>query len=709
MKQILQNLKTGEIQLVEIPTPQVQDGHLLIESDASLISKGTEKMLLEFGKSGWINKARQQPDKVKQVIDKIKTDGLTSTYQSIMTKLDNPLPLGYCNAGTVKSIGKGVSGYEIGDRVISNGYHSEFTMVPQNLCAKIPEQISSDEASFTVLGSIALQGVRLLNPEIGETIVVSGLGLVGLLTIQLLKANGCNVIGIDFDKIKLELAKEYGATTINLTRGEDSIEKTKYLTNDNGVDGVIITASSKSNDIVHQAAQMCRKRGRIILVGVVGLELSRSDFYEKELTFQVSCSYGPGRYDDGYELKGNDYPIGFVRWTEQRNFEAILELLKSNRLNVKPLISHSYEIADAIKAYETVLNDPSALGIILKYSNETKDKIDSNSIKLNYSTRRVTNIQKVQIGLIGAGNFVSSTLLPNLVKTDAELHSIVSANGLNATRLGKKYNFITSETDPLSVINSSETNAIIIATQHNSHADFAIAAVKANKPVFVEKPLAINPIQLTKIEQAIGSTENPFLMVGFNRRFSPSMVKMKQMVDLITSEKTIIYTINAGSIPNEHWIQDPERGGGRIIGEVCHFIDTVKFLLDSPIEDVQSIVTGARSTPDLSSDNITINIKFKNGSKAIIHYLSTGHKSFPKERLEIFGAGKILQLDNYRTLIGYGWSSFSKKRAYRQDKGHRQCLSKFVNAVKNGKPSPIPFEEAVEVTKISFDIVKLER
>ena len=707
MKQILQNLKTGEIQLVEIPTPQVQDGHILIESEASLISKGTEKMLLEFGKSGWINKARQQPDKVKQVIDKIKTDGLISTYQSVMTKLDNPLPLGYCNSGTVKSIGGGVRGFEIGDRVVSNGYHSEFTLVPQNLCAKIPENISFEDASFTVLGAIALQGVRLLNPEIGETIVVSGLGLVGLLTIQLLKANGCNVIGIDLDKNKVELAKDFGAETINIANGEDSVEKTKYLTNDNGVDGVIITASSKSNDIVHQAAQMCRKRGRIILVGVVGLELSRSDFYEKELTFQVSCSYGPGRYDDGYELKGNDYPIGFVRWTEQRNFKAILELLKSNRLNVKPLISHSYGIADAIKAYKTVLNDHSALGIILRYSNEIKDKIDSNRVKLNYSTRRVTNIQKVQIGLIGAGNFVSSTLLPNLVKTDAKLHSIVSANGLSATHLGKKYNFITSETDPLSVINSSETNAIIIATQHNSHADFVIAAIKANKPVFVEKPLAINPMQLTKIEQLIGSTENPFLMVGFNRRFSKYIIEMKQLLNTVNSEKTFVYTINAGNIPSDHWVHDSKRGGGRIIGEACHFIDLVRYLAESTIVDVQSLVTGERKTPDFSNDNITINLKFRNGSKAIIHYLSTGHKSYPKERLEVFGGGKILQLENFRILKGYGWSGFSKKRSFYQDKGHKQCLAGFIDAIKNGHSSPVPFDEAIEVTNTSFDILNL--
>ncbi len=453
---------------------------------------------------------------------------------------------------------------------------------------------------------------------------------------------------------------------------------------------------------------MCRKRGRIILVGVIGLELSRSDFYEKELTFQVSCSYGPGRYDDEYELKGNDYPIGFVRWTEQRNFKAILELLKSNRLNVKPLISHRYKIADAMKAYKTVLNDQSALGIILNYSNDIKGKFDSNRIKLKYSNKSVNSTQKVQIGLIGAGNFVSSTLLPNLAKTDAGLNAIVSINGLGATHLGKKYNFITSETDPLSVINSPKTNVIIIATQHNSHADFAIAAIKASKPVFVEKPLAINPSQLTEIEQVIANTENPFIMVGFNRRFSQYIVKMKQMLHTVNSEKTFVYTVNAGAIPSDHWVHDQERGGGRIIGEVCHFIDLVRYLADSTIIDVKSIITGARKCPDFNSDNITINLKFKNGSKAIIHYLSTGHKSYPKERLEVFGGGKILQLENFRILKGYGWSGFSKKRTFCQDKGHRQCLTEFINAVKNGHPSPIPFNETAEVTKISFDILNLE-
>ncbi|MBU0528980.1 bi-domain-containing oxidoreductase [bacterium] len=708
MKQVLQDLKTGEIQLVEIPTPQVQDGHILIESEISLISKGTEKMLLEFGKSGWINKARQQPDKVKQVIDKIKTDGFLSTYQSVKTKLDNPIPLGYCNSGIVKRVGKGVKGFEIGDRIISNGYHAEFVSVPQNLSAKIPAGVDSEDASFTVLGAIALQGVRLLNPTIGETIVVTGLGLVGLLTVQLLKANGCNVIGIDVDKQKLKLAKEFGAETINLTVWENSLDKVLYLTNNVGVDGVIITASSKSNEIVHDAAQMCRKRGKIILVGVVGLELSRSDFYEKELIFQVSCSYGPGRYDDGYELKGNDYPIGYVRWTEQRNFKAILELLNTNRLNVKPLITHSYKIAEATKAYETVLNDSSALGIILNYdSDDAIVKSASNHVNLRQLKRTRTRTQNVRIGLIGAGNYVSSTLLPNLIKTDAELYTIVSANGFKATHLGEKYNFQSTSTDPFEVINSPEINAIIIATQHDSHADLVITSIKANKPVFVEKPLAVNPAQLMEIEQLLKGKENPFIMIGFNRRFSPFIIKMKQMLDMIASEKTIIYTINAGAIPNEHWVHDPERGGGRIIGEVCHFIDLVRYLADSPIANVETIVTGARKIPDYTDDNITITLKFNSGSIATIHYLSTGHKSYPKERIEIFSGGKVLQLDNFRTLRGFGWSGFSSKQSFRQDKGHRQTLVEFVNAVKDGQPSPIPIDIAIEVTRTSFNILKL--
>jgi len=712
MKQILQNLKTGKTELIEVPCPIVKSGHLLIKTASSVISAGTERMLVEFGKANYLSKAKQQPDKVKQVLDKLKTDGILSTLSSVQAKLDQPLPLGYSNVGTVKEIGKGVDNFNVGDRVISNGPHSEVVCVLKNLCAKIPEGVRDEEAAFTVLAAIALQGVRLSRPTLGENFVVTGLGLIGQLVVQILIAQGCQVLAIDFDKDRLELARRFGAKIVDLSKGEDPISKGLAFSKGQGVDGVIIAVSTKSSEPVHQAAQMCRKQGRIVLVGVTGLELSRADFYEKELIFQVSCSYGPGRYDTEYEIKGHDYPFGFVRWTEQRNFEAILQMMQDKRLNVLPLISHRFPFEEAEEAYKLISGKESSLGIVLQYSlkkeKESKDLFSRNIILVQNKNREKKPTELI-IGMIGAGNFTNQVLLPALKKTGARLKSIASSGGVSGTYLGKKYDFEQSITDVDRIFNDPEINVVFITTRHNSHTQFVCRALEAGKNVFVEKPLAITLEELEKVIEIYNNSRkqnNPTLMVGFNRRFAPHIQKMKSLLATIREPKSFIITVNAGQIPADHWTQDLKVGGGRIIGESCHFIDLMRFLVGHPITGVKSTIIGNYSKVEPRSDKITFTMTFTDGSFGTVHYLANGHKSFPKERVEVFCASRILALDNFRVLKGYGWPRFKTMRLLRQDKGHSAEVQKFIEVIKEGKESPILAEELFEVTRVSFEIEK---
>jgi len=712
MKQILQNLKTGKTELMEIPCPIVKPGYLLIKTTFSVISAGTERMLVEFGKANYLSKAKQQPDKVKQVLNKVKTDGILSTLSSVQAKLDQPLPLGYSNAGIVIEIGKGVDNFSIGDRVISNGPHSEVVCVPKNLCAKISEGVSNEEAAFTVFASIALQGVRLAQPTLGENFVVTGLGLIGQLVVQILIAQGCQVLAIDFDRNRLELARRFGAETVDLSKGEDPISKGLTFSKGQEVDGVIIAASTKSSKPVHQAAQMCRKRGRIVLVGVTGLELSRADFYEKEITFQVSCSYGPGRYDTEYEIKGQDYPFGLVRWTEQRNFDAILKMMQDKRLNILPLISHRFPFEKAEEAYKLISSKEFSLGIVLQYplkkEKESKDLFSRNIILVQGKNAEKKPSEPV-IGMIGAGNFTNQVLLPALKKTNVRLKSIASSGGVSGTHLGKKHGFEQSITDVDMIFKDPEINVVFITTRHNSHAQFVCRALEAGKNVFVEKPLAITLGGLEKVIEIYNNLRKqsrPTLMVGFNRRFAPHIVKMKSLLDTVKEPKSFIITVNAGGIPADHWTQDPKVGGGRIIGEGCHFIDLMRFLVGHPITGVKSTVIGNYSKVEPRSDKITFTMTFADGSFGTVHYLANGHKSFPKERVEVFCAGKILALDNFRVLRGYGWPGFKTMRLLRQDKGHIAEVQKFIEAIREGKESPISVEELFEVTQVSFKIEK---
>jgi predicted dehydrogenase/threonine dehydrogenase-like Zn-dependent dehydrogenase len=705
MKQILQNIANGETQLVEVPCPQNKAGQLLISVTKSLVSVGTERMLIDFGKSNWIQKARSQPDKVKMVLGKVKTDGLMPTIDAVRSKLDQPLPLGYCNVGIVQDNGN--TYFEVGSRVVSNGNHAEVVRVPKNLCASIPDNVDDESAAFTVLAAIAMQGVRIANPTIGETVVVTGLGLIGLITVQLLRANGCRVLGIDFDSSKCAMAREFGAETVDLSQGEDPLGKANAFSRGQGVDAVIITASTKSNDPVSNGANMCRQRGRIVLVGVVGLELSRADFYEKEISFQVSCSYGPGRYDTEYEEKGNDYPVGFVRWTEQRNFEAVLDLMSSGALDMKPLISHRFEIDDAINAYKC-LDDRSSLGILLNYSANTDELLAKKLV--NIRTAENYNAQDAVCGFIGGGNYASRVLIPAFKEAGAKLDTLLTSGGVSAVHHGKKNDFANASTDLTQLLDNKSVNTVVIATQHNLHAEQVIQAINAGKNVFVEKPLALTHVELDAIESAYSEQKNKCrVMVGYNRRFAPHVIKMKALLANVSEPKAFIMTMNAGAIPSDHWTQDTEIGGGRIIGEACHYIDLMRFLAGSEITGFTATCMGKADGIDITEDKASITLTFKDGSFGTINYLANGGKAFAKERIEVFANDGVLQLDNFRKLIGYDWKGFNKDKLMTQDKGQANCSKAFIESIKSGNASPISFDEIMEVARCSVDIATLLR
>lgn len=709
MLQVLDNLATGTIAASEIPAPIARPGHLLIATSRSLISAGSERVLVEFGEANLVAKARAHPDKVRQVLDKLRTDGLLPTLEAVFSRLNQPMPLGYCNAGVVIAVGEGVTGFSVGDRVASNGPHAEVVSVPKNLCARIPDNVEDDAAAFTVLASVALQGVRLAEPTLGENVVVFGLGLLGLMTVQILRANGCRVLGIDFDTERLNLARQFGAETVDLSTGIDPVAKAMAFSDGRGIDAVLITASTKSDQLMHQAAQMCRKRGRIVLVGVTGLNLKREDFYEKEISFQVSCSYGPGRYEVEYEQKGHDYPYGYVRWTEQRNFQAVLNLMADGQLDVAPLISHRFPIQDASKAYALLIEKTSALGILFTYPGLGPADSLVRTIQTAPAPVLPGSTFRMVVGLIGAGSFASMVILPGLAKTSAVLKTIASAGGTSAALAARNFCFQQATSDYQTILNDPEINTVFIATQHNTHAKFVCEALRAGKHVFVEKPLALNRAELEKVKETLElqSPNDPrHLMVGFNRRFSPLSLTMRQLLEHRTQPVTLIYTVNAGAIPDDHWTQDMSVGGGRIIGEGCHFIDLLRYLVGAPIVDVQARMMGPASGIKTRQDKMSITLSFEDGSLGTVHYFANGTKRFPKERVEVFSEGRILALKNFNELKGYNWPGFGKKQLWRQDKGHKTEISTFVQRVINGGAWLIPWEELQEVTLATFIAVE---
>ncbi|MEN0048522.1 MAG: bi-domain-containing oxidoreductase [Bacteroidota bacterium] len=694
MKQIIQDLKSGKTILEEVPVPKVRRGHLLIKTHCTLVSLGTERMLVDFGKANYIQKARQQPEKVKQVLAKVKTDGLKPTVETVMRKLNEPLPLGYCNSGEVIAVGEGVKNFKVGDRVASNGQHAEVVCVPENLTAKIPDNVSYEEAAFTVIGAIALQGIRLINPTFGETIVVTGLGLIGLIAAQLLKANGCEVIGLDFDQQKVDLAKSWDIKAFNVSGGTNPVSLVEELTNGVGADGVLITASAKTDEVIAQAANMSRKRGRIVLVGVIGLNIQRSDFYEKELSFQVSCSYGPGRYDDNYEKKGQDYPLAYVRWTEKRNFEAVLNAISKQQVETKSLITEEIPLEEFDKIYGNMSSSRS-IASLLKYNNEVT--IENKKIAI---TSKDFSKAKGVIGIIGAGNFTKAMIAPILSKLNANVKYIASAGGLNATTTAKQFGIVNATTDYKEILEDEEVDAVIITTQHHQHASQVIESLKAGKHVFVEKPLALNNQALEEIV-ATYFDSNQSLSVGFNRRFSPFIQDAKKQLGNADTPINVIANMNAGFIPGDHWVQDMKVGGGRIVGEACHLIDLITYLTGSLVEKV--VMNALGTAPEENTDNVSILLRYKNGSQGVINYFSNGSKLYSKERVEIYSQNRIIVIDNFRKSKYYGFKA--KKMSGSQDKGHKSQFQLFINNLKKDGSPTIPFEEIINTSKTAIAAV----
>jgi predicted dehydrogenase len=708
MQQLLQSLSNGRIILEEIPVPVPASGAILIRTTRTLISSGTERMLVDFGRGSWVSKIQQQPEKVRQVLDKMRTDGVASTLEAVRHKLDQPIPLGYCNVGCVVETADG-NGFSVGDRVVSNGGHAEFVAVGRNLCARIPASVNDDEAVFSPLAAIALQGLRLAQPAIGERFCVIGLGLIGLIAVQLLRANGCKVLGVDPDPKKCVLARQFGADVVDMSAGEDVLKAAEQFSSGQGIDGVLIAAATDSNGPVEQAARMCRQRGRIVLIGVAGLELNRADFYKKEISFQVSCSYGLGRYDEVYEGRGIDYPFGLVRWTEQRNFEAVLQLMEAGRLDMRPLISHRFAFGAADEAYDLLADRArESLGILLEYSDEAAAPALVRT-KALHAAPSGQGSTAPGVGFIGAGNYAGRILIPAFRAGGARLVAVASANGINAARYGRKFGFELASTDAEAVLAASDVDCVVIATRHDTHAQFVQRALAAGKHVFVEKPLALSLAEIDGIEAVLRDVrgQGRLLMVGFNRRFSLLAIRMKALLGAVREPKSFIVTVNAGAMPPGHWTVEAT-GGGRIIGEACHFIDLLRFLAGYPI--IGSVARRTGGNGGRSDDpSVCITLNFADGSLGTIHYLTGGHASFPKERVEVSAGGRVLQLDNFRRLRAFGWPGFSSQVLWRQDKGQFACAAAFLAAIGQAKPAPIPIEEILEVSRTTVEVSEAAR
>jgi predicted dehydrogenase len=694
---ITQNIRNGAIRVDTVPQPLVQAGHLLVANVASVISPGTEKALMELSEKSLIGKARQRPDQVRRVMEKIRNEGLLQTVSQVREKLDEPMSMGYSSAGIVLAVGAGIQNFRPGDRVASNGPHAGVVCVPKNLCAMVPQTVPLDHAAFAVLGAIAMQSIRLSEIKLGETVLVIGLGLIGQITVALLNAAGARVLAVDLDKTKCELAStKMGASEARPDfNANDILDRTSGF----GVDAVIICASTKSNDPIDLAAAAVRQKGRIVLTGVVGLELDRRPFYFKEAEFVVSCSYGPGRYDPFYEIYGHDYPLAHVRWTEQRNIQAVLDLMAAGRLDVSPLISRRVPIENALEAYDSIRTESrSQLGILLTYP-EAKPCSQDNHTQALTSGNRPEG--RISIGCLGAGNFARLVLLPCICKID-DFHPkmLCSAGGTSAVHSGKKLGFDYATTDENSVLHDEEIQAVFIATQHDQHARQVLKAIKTGKNVFVEKPLALNIKDIIAIDNAIQKYQGtkPVLMVGFNRRFSPAAMAVREFFSKIAQPKTICIRFNAGPIPETHWSQHESTGGGRIVGEACHAIDLATFFAGSPPCRIYAESIGGANAPGITEDQCLITVKHVNGSVSSIAYLAGGDKAFPKERVEVFGGGRIAVIDDFREIVLCSNGKTKRQRSFSADKGHRQEVETFAKALKEGAASPISWEDIKAVS-----------
>ncbi len=698
MKQILQTLGTGATELVEVPVPAVVPGHLVVENRASVVSAGTERMLVEFGRSNLLEKARKHPDRVAKVLNKVRTDGLLPTMKAVRSTLDQPLPLGYCSAGVVRGAGPGAEGFEVGARVVTNGSHAEYVRVPWTLAARIPDGVSFEAAAFTPLAAIGLQGLRLVRPTLGETVVVYGLGLIGLLSVQLARASGCRVIGIDRVAERLALAEAFGAEVVDGREGVDVAHAVRARTGGVGADAVLLTLATDSDEPVRAAAEMSRKRGRLVLVGVTGLHLRREDFYNKELSFQVSCSYGPGRYDPRHEEAAEDYPLPFVRWTEGRNFAAVLQLMAEGRLTPLSLVSHRFPFEEAHQAYETLTGGEGGLGIVLQYAEKEADAaVRGRTVAMGSAPAAETRTGRGVVGVIGAGNYASRVLIPAFAEAGAVLHTVVTSRGTSGAIVARKHGFERAGTDPEAIFSDPDIDTVVIATRHDTHAPYVLRALEAGKHVFVEKPLALREDDVDRIAQALEAGPS-LLCVGFNRRFAPLTLEAARALEGRSGPLAVGIMVNAGRLPDSHWTKDPEVGGGRLVGEGCHFLDLARHFVGSPISRVQ-VCSATRGNGQPLEDISSIHLAFEDGSLATVQYLANGPAGFPKERVELFWDAKGVRIDNFRRIEGWGVTVRGGGWKASQDKGSSGLVGAFLEAVKAGTPPPIPPTELLEVSR----------
>jgi predicted dehydrogenase len=703
MKQLLQNMKTGKAHVADVPVPQPPDGAALVRTAVSLVSAGTERMVVEFAKQGLIGKAQSRPDLVKQVLSKARREGLLNTIDAAKNKLDQPMALGYSSAGTIIEVTPGLKGFHVGDRVACAGgghaVHAEFAVVPQNLMVKIPENVDFELAAFTTVGAIAMQGFRLGQAQVGERVAVIGLGLLGLLAAGIASAAGCQVLGIDLNPERVELAKKMGAS-VSVTR-DLAVEAAESFSHGKGVDVILICADTQSNDPVELAGEIARDRAKVVAVGAVGLTIPRKIYYAKELDLIVSRSYGPGRYDEDYEENGQDYPIGYIRWTETRNMESFLDLLSQNKLVVSPLITHRIPIEDGKKAYDLITGKENYLGVLLTYGDQPLPK-ENRIPNLSAPTVRVKPGDILALGVLGAGNYALSTFLPVVKKTGMVAPvGIVSASGVSAHHAARRYGFGFAASAPDTLYDDPAINMLAILTRHNLHTDQVLKAFDKGKNVFCEKPLAINQEQLDAITAALQKEDQPLLMLGFNRRFAPLAKRLKAFVDRRQEPLFAHYRVNANVLPADHWLIDPEVGGGRIIGEGCHFIDFLTFLVgDNPAEVTTQ---GLPDQGKYNEDNIVMNFKFPDGSLGVVSYLANGDKSFPKEYLEVFTGGRVAVLHDWRRLemVENGNRSVARHR-FQQNKGHQGAWQAFLNAIQEKKTPPIPYDQLLGVSLASF-------
>ena len=712
MKQIIQSYKTGEMKLEEVPRPTLASGMVMVENKVSLVSAGTEKMLVDLAKKTLLGKAKARPDLVKKVIDTAKKEGLGNTLKKVRSKLDTPIPLGYSCAGKIVEVGPGVDEFQVGDRVACGGAgyanHSEVNVVPKNLCVRIPRRegawLPYEDATAATVGAIALQGVRQAQLTLGENVCVIGLGLLGQLAMQMCKANGCRVIGADIDEAKIELAEKLGVNKAVNSKG--LVGAVEQFTGGYGVDAVIITAAAHGNGLIEIAGEISRQKGRVVAVGFIGMDLPHESYYKKELDFRLSMSYGPGRYDAEYEERGHDYPYAYVRWTEQRNMQAVLDLCAAGRLDVKSLMTHRFPFEQALDAYQMILKGTQPyLGVLLKYTPSKEEQ----QIELNNSNRRQSD-DGVRLGVIGAGNFAKAVLLPRLAKhPDVSMVGVMTGRGMSAKAVGEQFGFDYCADKADQIILDEGVDTVLVATRHNLHGPLVVEALNAGRHVFVEKPLCLSMDELREIIQAMApstprpiESSSPILMVGFNRRFAPQVQKARFYLDAQTGPLVATYAVNAGMIPKNSWVQDPQEGGGRIVGEVCHFVDTLRYLTGAPVQTVYANCVRTDSQAQTNRDSVSITLKYANGDLGTIIYYACGHKDYPKERIELARGGMTLVIDDFRNMTVYEMKKETRKGA--QDKGFDNEVQSFVGAIKNGGSAPIPPNELIEATAVTFGV-----